>query len=156
MSSKSKTKGNTWERDVANHLSALYKEKFIRVFSSGAYVGGKNTIRKEFLQDGQIRMMKGDIIPPDKWKHFNCECKQLETWLSQLIEVADVGDINILMFKITRKGKFIAVPQATYWHTIPYFSYHSVKHGIWQIFDYDAFFEHNNKKFKTLSIKGTI
>ena len=172
MSSKSKTKGNTWERDVANHLSALYKSKFIRVPNSGAFIGGKNNTRKEFLHEGQIRMMKGDIIPPDNWKHFNCECKsyadfpvhqlvqgeckQLETWLSQLIEVADVGDINILMFKITRKGKFIAVPQATFWHTIPYFSYHSIKHGTWQIFDYDAFFEHNNKKFKTLSIKGTI
>ena len=84
------------------------------------------------------------------------ECKQLETWLSQLIEVADIGDINILIFKITRKGKFIAVPQATYWHILPHFSYHSVKHGYWQIFDYGSFFEHNNKKIKNLSIKGII
>ena len=28
MSSKSKTKGNSWEREVANHLSELYKSKF--------------------------------------------------------------------------------------------------------------------------------
>lgn len=172
MSSKSKNKGNSWERDVANHLSTLYKSKFIRVPNSGAFIGGKNNTRKEFLHEGQIRMMKGDIIPPDKWKFFNCECKsyadfpfhqlmqgeckQLETWLSQLLEVADEGDMNILMFKITRKGKFIAVPQAPHWHPLPYNSYHSIKHGIWQIFDYDAFFEHNQKLVKSLCIKGTI
>lgn len=171
MSSKSKIKGNTWERDVVNHLSLLYKEKFVRCPTSGAMIGGLNSVRKQFLQEGQIRMMKGDIIPPDKWKHFNCECKsyaefpfhqlvqgeckQLETWLSQLIEVADIGDFNVLMFKITRKGKYIAVPQATYWYDLPYSLYHSIKHGTWQIFDYDAFFEHNNKKIKSLSTKGT-
>ena len=46
MSSKSKNKGNNWEREVANNLSTLYKESFIRVPSSGAYVGGKNNVRK--------------------------------------------------------------------------------------------------------------
>ena len=71
------------------------------------------------------------------------------------MEVADDGDLNILMFKITRKGKFIAVPQAPQWHQLPYNSYHSIKHGIWQIFDYDAFFEHNQKLVKSLCIKGT-
>ena len=170
MSSKSKNKGNSWERDVANHLSALYKASFIRVPNSGAFIGGKNNTRKEFLHEGQIRMMKGDIIPPGNWKYFNCEaknyaefpfhqviqgeCKQLETWLSQLLEVADEGDMNILMFKITRKGKFVAVPQASHWYSLPHFSYHSIKHGIWQIFDYDSFFEHNSKIFKSLSTKG--
>ena len=134
-------------------------------------MGGKNKVRKEFLHEGQIRLMKGDIIPPDKWKFFNCECKsyadfpfhqvtqgeckQLENWLSQLLDVADPGDLNILMFKITRKGKFIAVPQAPYWHLLPYTLYNSQKHGFWQIFDYDLFFEHNSKLLKTLSTKGT-
>ena len=73
MGSKSKTKGSSWEREVATHLSELYKASFIRVPNSGAYIGGKNTVRKEFLHEGQIRMMKGDIIPPGNWKYFNCE-----------------------------------------------------------------------------------
>jgi hypothetical protein len=173
MSSKSKTKGNSWERDIVNHLSALYNLPFVRVPSSGAFVGGKNKVRKEFLHDGQIKMMKGDIIPPDKWNHFNCEaknyadfpfhqlvqgeCKQLETWIAQLMDVADDGDINILMMKITRKGKFIVVPQSPRWNSkLPYHVYHSVEHNSWQMFEYDAFWESHSKIIKTLSTKGTF
>lgn len=169
MSSKSKNKGNNWEREVANNLSTLYKESFIRVPSSGAYVGGKNNVRKEFLHEGQIRAMKGDIIPPFDWKHFNCECKnyaelpfhqliqgeckQLETWLSQLFDAADAGDLNILIIKITRKGKFIAVPSHIKWNnTIPYFLYHSPKYDNWKIFDYDMFWEYNKSLVKKLSL----
>jgi hemin uptake protein HemP len=173
MSSKSKTKGNSWERDIVNHLSALYSLSFIRVPNSGAFIGGKNNVRKEILHDGQIRMMKGDIIPPDKWKHFNCEaknyadfpfhqlvqgeCKQLETWIGQLMEVADIGDINILMMKITRKGKFIVVPQADHWdNKLPHHVYRSEKHNYWQMFEFDAFWEKNSKIVKTLSTKGSF
>ena len=173
MSSKSKTKGNTWEREIANHLSALYKSSFIRVPNSGAFIGGKNNVRKEFLHEGQIRIMKGDIIPPDTWKYFNCEaknyadfpfhqlvqgeCKQLENWLSQLMEVADDGDLNILMFKITRKGKFIAVQQAAHWDdSLPHHVYLSVKHNYWQIFDYDSFWNHNEQIVQAHSISGNL
>jgi hemin uptake protein HemP len=173
MSSKSKTKGNSWERDIVNHLSALYNLPFVRVPTSGAFIGGTNVVRKEILHDGQIRMMKGDIIPPDKWKHFNCEaknyadfpfhqlvqgeCKQLENWIGQLMEVADAGDINILMMKITRKGKFIVVPQADHWdNKLPHHVYHSVKHNYWQMFEYTAFWERHSKLVKTLSTKGSF
>ena len=27
------------------------------------------------MSDGQVMAFKGDIIPPDDWKFFNCECK---------------------------------------------------------------------------------
>ena len=117
MASKSKSKGKSWERDIANHLSALYNQKFIRVPNSGAFVGGMNTARKEFLDDGQIRLMKGDIIPPKSWINFNCEaknyqdfpfhsltqgpCKILETWLNQLMEVSDDSNLNLLMIQLS-------------------------------------------------------
>lgn len=170
MSSKSKNKGNTWEREVANHLSALYKSSFIRVPNSGAFIGGKNNVRKEFLHEGQIRAMKGDIIPPGNWRKFNCECKnyaefpfhqlvqgeckQLETWLGQSMDAADIGDVTILIIKITRKGKFVAVQQADHWNsTLPHFVYNSIKHGYWQMFDYDSFWEHNSQAVKKLSTK---
>lgn len=173
MSSKSKTKGNSWERDIVTHLSALYNLPFVRVPSSGAFVGGKNKVRKEFLHDGQIKMMKGDIIPPDKWNHFNCEaknyadfpfhqlvkgeCTQLETWIAQLMDVADDGDINILMMKITRKGKFIVVPLSSRWDSkLPHHVYHSVHHNSWQMFEYDSFWKSHSKIIKTLSTKGTF
>ena len=171
MSSKSKIKGNSWERFVAIHLSDLYGVKFGRIPTSGAMIGGQNNFRKEIFQEGQIRMMKGDIFPPDKWKYFNCECKsyadfpfhqliqgeckQLETWLSQLFDVADEGDLNILLFKISRKGKYVAVPQAQYWQKIPHTVYNSSKYSAWQIFDYDLFFKHNSDIVKKLCIKGT-
>lgn len=168
MTSKSKNKGNSWEREVANDLSKLYGLPFIRVPHSGAYIGGKNQARKEFLHEGQIRAMKGDIIPPETWKNFNCEAKnyadfpfhnlyspnvkQLDTWLEQLLDVADPNDLNILIFKITRKGKYIAVQVGLGWNqSIPFSFYHSTKFGHWQIFDYDAFWQHNLTLVKTLS-----
>ena len=42
---KSKNKGKTYERELANFLTNLYKEKFTRVPYSGAFVGGSNIIR---------------------------------------------------------------------------------------------------------------
>lgn len=169
MGQKSKTKGKSWERDVANHLSELYGQSFIRVPHSGAYIGGKNSARKEFLHEGQIRAMKGDIIPPQEWIHFNCECKnyadfpfhqliqgeckQLEAWLDQLFDAADTGDLNILIIKITRKGKFIAVQKGLDWNTSkPHINYISPKFGNWHLFDYDSFFEENKETVSKLSI----
>ena len=75
MPSKSKTKGSSFEREVAKELSDLYNESFVRTPSSGAYIGGSNVARKEVLSEGQIQSFRGDIIPPDDWKYFNVECK---------------------------------------------------------------------------------
>lgn len=169
MSSKSKNKGKSWERDFANHLTEMYGEQFVRVPHSGAYIGGSNSVRKEKLDEGQIRGFKGDIIPPSSWKHFNAECKnygdfpfhqlvqgetkQLEAWISQLLDVADPGDFNILIIKITRKGKFVAVEERHNWAIdTPHFLYKSPKQGYWQIFDYDTFWQNNQAKVKQLSL----
>ena len=124
MPSKQKAKGSSWERDVAKFLSELYNESFIRAPGSGAYVGGKNTVRKQVLDEGQIRTFKGDIVPGISFTKMNCECKfyaefpfhhfltmehvnQLEEWIGQLMEVSDPGDLNLLMIKINRKGSFM-------------------------------------------------
>lgn len=168
MTQKSKNKGKSWEREVALYLSNLYNESFIRVPNSGAYIGGKNSSRKEFLHEGQIRSLKGDIIPPHTWSYFNCECKNyadfpfhqlysgevklLESWIRQLKDVADPKDLNILMIKITRKGKYIAVESNLHWDTgKPYTYYISPTHGAWSIFDYDTFFEYNKNLVQKLS-----
>ena len=170
MSSKSKTKGNSWEREVANHLSELYKSKFIRVPSSGAFVGGKNKVRKEFLHEGQIRLMKGDIIPPDKWKFFNCECKSyadfpfhqvlagdckvLDGWLDQMMDVADENDFNVLFMKFNRKGRFVVV-QSKYTFICDQFLYFTSKnHKDWLIIEFDHFWKHNQDLIKTYSNKS--
>lgn len=158
MPSPSKAKGSSWERDVALHLTGLYGETFTRVPNSGAYIGGKNTVRKQHLDEGQIRAFKGDIIPGASFPALNIECKSykdfpfhqlyqgqtkiLEQWIDQLMEVADEGDFNILIMKFNRKGKFIAF-QAKHrdlLKTIKNYTYYiSQKYEDWFIVDYDQF-----------------
>ncbi len=123
MTSKSKTKGNSWELDVAKFLTETYHSTFLRVPSSGAFVGGKNAHRKSSLDQSQLQSKKGDIHPPQEWKHFNCECKSyadfpfhqlwttnvkiLDSWIAQQHDVEDEGDLNLILIKITRKDKWV-------------------------------------------------
>jgi hypothetical protein len=131
--SPQKQKGSGFERDIANQLSTIYKDSFIRTPGSGAYVGGTNNSRKEFLHEGQIRSFKGDIVPPFTWKKFNAECKfykdfpwhqlysnckTLGGWIDQLLDAEDEGDINLLFMKFNRIGTFIAFPETISRHFI--------------------------------------
>ena len=75
MPNPQKQKGNSFEREVAIHLSKLYNESFIRAPGSGAYVGGKNQVRTQILHEGQIRSFKGDIVPGQNFSKMNAECK---------------------------------------------------------------------------------
>jgi len=163
MPSPSKNKGNSWERDVAKHLTELYSESFIRAPGSGAYIGAKNSYRKDYLHEGQVRSFKGDIIPGQSFPKLNIECKsyadfpfhqffqgpvkQLDTWLAQLISVADPNDFNILIMKFNRKGKFIAVEFDKH-SNMPlfvdkHFLYNHATLGRWAFMDYDKFWELN-------------
>lgn len=126
MPSRSKSKGNAWELDVAKFLTDTYKTTFLRIPSSGAFVGGKNSSRKAFLDKSQLQSRKGDIHPPHTWKYFNCECKNygtfpfhqlwtsdlkmLDQWVLQQKEVEDPGDLNLIFVKITRRDKWIMYP----------------------------------------------
>ena len=125
MTSKSKTKGKSWERDVCNFLSELYNESFIRVPNSGAYVGGKNEYRKDTLSEEQIKLARGDIVPPQNYPYFLAECKnyadfpfhlllakstiaQLDNWIEQVEhDVTSDNDLWLLFIKITRKGTYV-------------------------------------------------
>ena len=121
---KSKTKGKIWEREVVLFLSELYKESFIRVPNSGAYVGGQNEIRKANLSEEQIKLMRGDIIPPEHYPNFLAECKNyaqfpfhllghnyriklLDKWIDQVENDAKEDDAWLLFIKITRKGQYV-------------------------------------------------
>ena len=75
MPSPQKTKGKGYENAVAKFLTETYGDKFMRVPTSGAFLGGINYDRRAFMTEGQVRAFKGDIIPPDDWNFFNCECK---------------------------------------------------------------------------------
>jgi len=161
MTSPQKAKGSAFEREVANFLSEIYNESFIRAPGSGAYVGGKNQTRKEFLHEGQIRSFKGDIVPGESFRKFNAECKSyqdfpfhqvlsgscktLDTWLDQLMDVAEEDDLNILFMKFNRKGKYVAVETKHTWVT-DQFMYYTSPIGDWVIIEFDHFFK-NNKDF---------
>ena len=171
MTSPQKAKGSSFEREVANHLTKLYNESFIRAPGSGAYVGGKNQSRKQMLHEGQVRSFKGDIVPGQSFTKFNAECKsygdfpfhqvlagsckQLDSWLDQLMDVSDEGDLNILFVKINRKGRFVGVQTKYTWVTDQFMYYTSPKHGDWLLVDFDHFFNHNKDLLKVYSGSNT-
>lgn len=169
MTSPSKNKGNNFERHIAQFLTELYGETFIRVPGSGAYVGGANTSRKEFLHEGQIRSFKGDIVPGQSFPKLNAECKSykdfpfhqlflgnvkiLDAWISQCLEASDDGDFNIIFMKFNRKGIYVAVqaqPNHTNLFFTRHFNYASGLHGHWYIMDLELFFELNSEEVKSL------
>ena len=169
MTSPSKAKGNSFERQTADFLTNLYGEKCIRAPGSGAYVGGKNTHRKQMLHEGQIRNFKGDIVPGQSFPKMNAECKSykefpfhqlfsgevklLESWIDQCMDVADEGDFNIIFMKFNRKGTYVAIqaqPNQTDLFFTRHFNYASKKHSHWFIMDHDLFFELNADTVKAL------
>lgn len=167
MPSPSKNKGSGFEREIAKYLSEKYSESFIRAPGSGAYVGGKNQSRTQILHEGQIRSFKGDIVPGQSFPKMNVECKFyadfpfhllllgehkiLDSWLEQLLDVADPDDLNILFMKFNRKGRYVAVQCKLTWITDNFFFYGSIKHGDWYLMEFDSFFKHNTKLVQTYS-----
>ena len=167
MPSPQKQKGSGFEREIAKYLSDKYGESFIRAPGSGAYVGGKNQTRKEVLHEGQIRSFKGDVVPGQSFKKMNIECKfyadfpfhllltgeckVIDGWLDQLMDVADPDDINILFMKFNRKGRYVCVQSKLTWVADNFVYYTSQKQGDWTIFEFDSFFHFNTELLKTYS-----
>jgi hypothetical protein len=167
MPSPQKAKGSGFEREIAKYLSDKYGESFIRAPGSGAYVGGKNQSRTQFLHEGQIRSFKGDIVPGETFSKLNVECKfyadfpfhlllsgeckVIDGWLEQLMDVADPEDLNVLFMKFNRKGRYVAVQSKLTWVTDNFMYYTSVKHGDWIIMEFDSFFNFNTNLLKTYS-----
>jgi hypothetical protein len=164
MPSPQKNKGSGFEREIAKYLSELYGESFIRAPGSGAYVGGKNQVRTQILHEGQIRSFKGDIVPGQSFSKMNAECKSyadfpfhlvltgnckvLDSWLDQMMSVADSDDLNILFMKFNRKGKFVCVQTCLTWVTDQFLYYTSVKHKDWIIIEWEHFFKLNKDLLK--------
>ncbi|BDR26013.1 hypothetical protein RVBP17_0560 [Pseudomonas phage sp. 30-3] len=161
--SKSKIKGSSWERDVAKDLTSFYNEPFTRTAHSGAFIGGQNSVRKTSLGNNQIKSYKGDIFPPDTWEHFNSECKsyakfsftslfegeckQLDTWISQVRDTASEGDFNIIFIKITRQGKWVVFEEKTGIKVN-----NSIDYKGWVFCSWNNFWtEENKEKVKQLS-----
>jgi hypothetical protein len=167
MPNPQKQKGSSFEREVAVFLSKIYEESFIRAPGSGAYIGGKNQTRTQILHEGQIRSFKGDIVPGQSFPKFNAECKSyadfpfhlvlagdckiLDSWLEQMMDVSEEGDLNILFMKFNRKGKFVVVQSNKTWVTDQFLYYTSAKQGDWIIIEFDHFFKLNKDLLKLYS-----
>ena len=167
MSNPQKAKGSGFEREVAKFLSDLYGESFIRAPGSGAYIGGKNQSRTQVLHEGQIRSFKGDIVPGESFPRLNAECKfyadfpfnlvlageckVLDGWLDQMMEVAEPDDLNVLFMKFNRKGRFVVVQTKYTWVTDHFLYYTSAKHKDWIILEFDNFFKFNKDIFAAYS-----
>lgn len=152
MPSKSKTKGNSWELDVAKFLTETYGATFLRVPSSGAFVGGKNNHRKSSLDQAQLQSKKGDIHPPQDWKHFNVECKSyadfpfhqlfytdvkiLDSWIQQQHDVEDEGDLNLILIKISRKEKWVV-----YQNNVGFQSTRGLNYKDWVFVEWSHFWD---------------
>ena len=176
MSSKSKNKGKGFEREVCKLLGELYNDNFERVPHSGAFVGGINAVRKSTLTENQIKAFKGDIIPPDHWRFFNCECKNyadfpfhqllqakpipiLEQWIEQTLDAHDEGDIDLLFMKFDRKGIYLAFPKEfrTIFKLDRHIHYNSQNYGSWTITFWQDFqaIPDNISQLESLAINGT-
>jgi hypothetical protein len=172
MPSKAKNKGSGYERQVADFLTSLYGEKFLRAPGSGAYVGGKNSARKEFLHEGQIRTFKSDIVPGQSFPRMNIECKAykdfpfhqlftgnakiLDSWIQQATTAEDEGDLTMLCMKFDRKGQFVAVKFSTPGLTVVNnLVYDSPTHGSWVIMEHGQFWQLNAETVKKLCAAST-
>ena len=167
MSSPQKNKGSGFEREIAKYLSDKYGESFIRAPGSGAYVGGKNQSRTEVLHEGQIRSFKGDIVPGQSFVKMNVECKfyadfpfhlmltgeckVIDAWIGQLMDVADPDDLNILFMKFNRKGQYVAVQGKLTWKADNCLFYSSPTYGDWVVMEHSSFFKNNAELVKSYS-----
>jgi hypothetical protein len=121
MSTRGKAKGNNGERKIADFLTELYGQKFLRVPNSGAMIGGANRFRKAALDEGQIATFKADLIPPSNMRKLVIESKfysefsfhnlfknvsvpLLDKWVTQAKASADTDDFWIVVFRINHKG----------------------------------------------------
>jgi len=167
--SKSKDKGSQGERELCKILGEIFEGSFIRSAGSGAFIGGKNSFRKQSMSEGQVRNTKADIIPPDFLPRLVVEAKwykdfrfhqliqpgpnpQLDTWIEQTIECIDDGDVWMVCFKINLRGWYVAVPDGL----SDDFSYNNYcvytgKHGKFKVTDMKEFMTNNAHIIKQLA-----
>jgi|ERR1700691_1210446 len=171
MTSKSKNKGNCWERDISKFLSEIFGENFVRVPNSGAFTGGKNNFRKKILTKNQISSRKGDIQPPDSLCFLNIEaknysninfhqiingsCTLLNNWINQTEISANENDLSFTIFKISRKGSWVCFSSDLFknFNILSYAFYVKDENNSYIVTDFELFFKNNFKKIIELSGK---
>jgi hypothetical protein len=168
MPSKSKTKGNKFERDIRDFLNETYEtEEFSRTPNSGAIMGRSNWGKNQGLSEDVKRTLGSDIITADDFK-FAVECKHysdkpnyatiikgsdsfLDHWLGEVIFDAINLELHpLLFFKTNRKGIHFALPD--------YFTLnasHYLVYGSFIISGIDVFSE-NAEYIKKEALRGNM
>ncbi len=155
MSSRSKSKGNRFEREIAKFLTEQFNKPFERVPNSGAFTGGKNDFRKEKLDRNQTALFLGDIIPPSDmnlviecknyekitgglFSIFEGNSKNIEKWLTELRHDASDNQFHMLFLKLTRIGVLFFVPWIKDFD-FNYVKYYDQNNILYQGFSIDKF-----------------
>lgn len=156
MANANKNKGKSLEREVAHELTEVFGLNFERIWSSGAFTGGKNAFRLQKLTPEQALLSTGDILMPMELSHVQMECKfykdfswqavfenneTLNGWIEQAI--GTTGNLWFLIMKFNNQGKFV-VFDTTNSFTIPTQS-HFLYKGKYTICRYDGFFAANKQ-----------
>jgi hypothetical protein len=167
--SKSKTKGAGFERELGKFLGETFGGSFIRSNNSGAFIGGKNNVRKAALSAGQTAGLKGDLVAPDHMPKFVVEAKfytefrfhqllqpgpvaQLDEWIQQCLDVVDAHDFWVIVFKINLRGTFVCVPEQ--FCADMQFGNHArykSEHGAFRVTEMKSFFADNRDAVLALS-----
>lgn len=162
MANANKNKGKTLEREVAKELTEVFGINVERVWSSGAFTGGKNAWRTQKLTPEQALLSNGDILMPMELSHVAIECKFYKdfSWtglfnnnetLNKWIDQAQAGSslLWFLVFKINNAGKFIVFNkkwQSTFDSCPNYCTYKDA----YIVRSYDNFFAFNKDKILLL------
>jgi hypothetical protein len=165
MTTKGKAKGNTGELKIAKFLTALYEQQFIRVPNSGAFIGGKNSDRKNMMDETQISYFKSDLIPPSNMKRLVIESKfykdfpfyklsvdedikQLDSWIKQTLDVIDKGDLWFVVVRINHKGSFALFDEA---HLTEFQLTNHCRYKTYVWTDFEPFFQRNKVKIAEMT-----
>jgi hypothetical protein len=121
MPNKNKNKGKRGENAVCKLLESIFNLSFMRVFTSGAFFGGKNIKRFDKYTKNQQDLNEGDIVVPEELSHFSLEvknykdfafhslyngkCSILDGWIKQAENTKK--PFWLLFFKITHKNTYV-------------------------------------------------
>lgn len=159
-----KIKGSNWERDIAKFLSQVFGGNFMRSMNSGAYIGGTNRFRKDYMSTSQKLAAKGDIIPPDhlsrmvieakSYKDFpfnqlmsDGQCKRIDEWINQTLDCVEDSDVWFLIFKINNMGSYVCFRKSLYDNFV--LGNHTI-YSDYIITDMKTFFVDNKKTIEAL------
>jgi len=163
MPNKNKNKGKRGEQAVCNMLSECFGLSFMRVFTSGAFFGGKNISNFSKYTKEQQDLNEGDIVVPEELSHFSIEVKNykdfpfhslfegkcgiLDKWISQASHTNK--SFWLLFFKITHKSTYVCYLKEYNFLTKDNFLSYNNKYNI----EIAENFLNNNKN-KILEIKN--